>query len=285
MSLTLGTGPFGHDPAGIFEPELPGTAMVFIEPYPRRMRGILAGETVVDSTRGQLLHEPGRLPRCFFPPGDVRMDLLEPGAAGKPSAVLGERQGWALRLGDRFVERAALAYPAPSPRAAPIRGLIALYWGAMDEWYEEDDLAIGHVRDPYHRVDALPSSRHVRVSVDGVTVAESHRATVIYETGLGPRWYFPRGDVLAPLAPADFTSRCAYKGEASYWSVLVGDESYENLAWTYPAPRRDAEPVRDLVAFFNEQVDLDVDGVREVRPGGPWADPAWWRDKTFENDL
>jgi uncharacterized protein (DUF427 family) len=285
MALTMGTGPFGHAPVGAFTPELPRTGVVFVEPYPRRMRGILAGETIVDSTRGQLVHESGRLPRCFFPPEDVRMDLLEPGAPGEPSPVLGESQGWSLRLGDRYVARAALAYPAPPPEADRVRGLVALYWRAMDEWYEEDLLAIAHVRDPYHRVDALPSSRHVRVSLDGVTLAESRRATVIYETGLPARWYFPREDVVAPLTPTDHTSRCAYKGEAGYWSVLVGDQPHANLAWTYPEPRRDAEPVRDRVAFFNERVDLDVDGVRERRPGGPWADPNWWRDKTFESSL
>lgn len=93
----------------------------------------------------------------------------------------------------------------------------------MDEWYEEDERAVAHVRDPYHRVDALPTSRHVRVSLDGVPIAESNRATVIYETGLPNRWYFPPEDVIAPLTPTDLTSRCAYKGQATYWSVLVGD--------------------------------------------------------------
>ncbi|GAA4723962.1 DUF427 domain-containing protein [Phytohabitans rumicis] len=285
MALTMGTGPFGHAPAGVFAPELPRAGSVLIDPYPRRMRGLVAGEPIVDSARGQLLHEPGRLPRCYFPPEDVRMDLLEPAGAGKPSAFLGASELWHLRLGDRFVERAALAYPAPPPEAERLRGLVALFWRAMDEWYEEELLAIAHVRDPYHRVDALQSSRHVRVSLDGVTLAESHRATVIYETGLVPRWYFPIEDVVAPLTPTEHTTRCAYKGEAVYWSVLVGDAPYVNLAWTYREPRPDAAPARDQVAFFNERVDVDVDGVRETRPGGPWANPDWWRDRSFENDL
>lgn len=280
MSLTMGSGPFGQAPAGVFTP-----GMVLIDPYPRRMRAILAGETILDSARGQLVHEPGRLPRCFFPPADLRADLLVPGPPGVASAELGQSQVWDLRLGDRVVERAALSYPDPPPEAARIRGLIALYWRAMDEWYEEDLLAIAHIRDPYHRVDALPSSRHVRVSVDGVTLAESDRAVVIYETGLVPRWYLPREDVRVTLEPSDYRSRCAYKGEASYWSVTLGDTPHVNVAWTYREPRHDAAPVKDRVAFFNERVDLDVDGVREQRPGGPWADPDWWRDKTFESDL
>jgi hypothetical protein len=94
-----------------------------------------------------------------------------------------------------------------------------------------------------------------------------------------------REDVLVALTPTDFTSRCAYKGQANYWSARVGDAEHANIAWTYQEPRRDAALVRGLVAFFNERSDLDVDGVREVRPGGPWADPDWWRDRTFENDL
>lgn len=280
MSLTMGSGPFGQAPAGGFAP-----GNVLIDPYPRRMRGVLSGETIVDSTHGQLVHEPGRLPRCFFPAADVRTDLLVAGPAGVPSAAFGESQVWDLRLGDRLVERAAIAYPAPPPGAARIAGHIALYWRAMDQWYEEDMPAVAHIRDPYHRVDALPSSRHVRVSLDGVTLAESDEAVVIYETGLVPRWYFPRSDVRVELEPSDYSSRCAYKGEASYWSVTVGDTPHVNLAWTYPDPRHDAVLARDRVAFFNERVDLDVDGVREERPGGPWADPDWWRDKTFEGDL
>ncbi|MGN9909109.1 DUF427 domain-containing protein [Phytohabitans sp. LJ34] len=280
MSLTMGSGPFGHAPAGVFAP-----GMVLIDPYPRRMRGVLDGETIVDSTRGQLVHEPGRLPRCFFPPSDVRTDLFVSGPAGVPSAALGESQVWDLRLGDRLVERAALAYPSPPAEAARLAGHIALYWRAMDQWYEEDMPALAHIRDPYHRVDALPSSRHVRVSLDGVTLAESERAVVVYETGLVPRWYFPRADVRVELEPSDYASRCAYKGEASYWSVVVGDTPHVNLAWTYREPRHDAALTRDRVAFFNERVDVDLAGAREERPGGPWADPDWWRDKTFEGDL
>jgi uncharacterized protein (DUF427 family) len=280
MALTMGSGPFGQAPAGVFAP-----GMVLIDPYPRRMRGILGGEPIVDSTHGQLVHEPGRLPRCFYPRDDVRVDLFVASASGAPSTALGESQIWDLRLGERLVERAALSHPDPPPEAAVLREMIAPYWRAMDEWYEEDMPALAHIRDPYHRVDALPSSRHVRVSLDGETLAETDRAVVIYETGLVPRWYIPRADVRVPLEPSDYRSRCAYKGEARYWSTAVGHTPHVNLAWTYESPRHDAAPVKDRVAFFNERVDLDVDGVREVRPGGPWADPDWWRDKTFESDL
>ncbi|MFC0527540.1 DUF427 domain-containing protein [Phytohabitans kaempferiae] len=281
MSLTMGSGPFGHAPAGVFAP-----GMVLIDPYPRRMRGILDGETVVDSARGQLVHEPGRLPRCFYPREDVRMDLLVPSTvAGPPSETLGDSDVWDLRLGDRMVERAALAYPSPPREAARIAGHVALYWRALDRWYEEDQEAIAHIRDPYHRVDALPSSRRVRASLDGVTLAESERAVVIYETGLVPRWYFPRADVRIELEPSDYRSRCAYKGEARYWSATVGDTPHVNIAWTYEAPRQDAARVKDRVSFFNERVDMDVDGIREHRPDGPWADPDWWRYKSFESEA
>ncbi|BCB77591.1 DUF427 domain-containing protein [Phytohabitans flavus] len=276
----MGSGPFGHAPAGAFVP-----GMVLIEPYPRRMRGLLDGETIVDSSHGQLVHEPGRLPRCFFPMADVRTDLLVPGPAGVPSAALGESQVWDLRVGDRLVERAAIAYPAPPPEATRVKDHIALYWRALDQWYEEDVLAVAHIRDPYHRVDALPSSRHVRVSLDGVTLAESDKPVVIYETSLVPRWYFAQSDVRVPLEPSDYRSWCAYKGEAGYWSLMVGDTPHVNLAWTYHDPRHDASLAKDRVAFFNERVDVDIDGVREERPGGPWADPDWWRDTTSENDL
>ena len=157
----------------------------------------------------------------------------------------------------------------------------------MDRWLEEDMPALAHARDPYHRVDAVQSSRHVRVMLDGEVLAETSRPVVIFETGLPARWYMPREDVQVELEPSEMQTVCAYKGYASYFSARTAGGLQENFVWTYPEPRRDAEPVRDLVCFFNEQTDVEVGGVVEERPGGPWADPNWWRGAAmaFERAL
>ena len=145
---------------------------------------------------------------------------------------------------------------------------MAFYWNRMDEWLEEDEPAIVHARDPYHRIDILDTSRHVRVIVNGETVADTTRARVLYETSLPPRWYIPREDVrMDLLQESDQRTGCAYKGYASYWSV--GDE--ENVVWSYADPLHEAERIKDYLAFFNERVDIEVDGEPQERPVTQWS--------------
>jgi uncharacterized protein (DUF427 family) len=142
----------------------------------------------------------------------------------------------------------------------------------MDEWLEEDEPAIVHARDPYHRVDVLDTSRHVRVSVNGEVVADTTRGKVIFETGLPPRWYFPREDVRSQvLVDSDKHTGCAYKGFASYKTVRAGGRDEEDVVWFYEDPRREAEPIRGYLAFFNERVDIEVDGELQERPLTQWS--------------
>jgi uncharacterized protein (DUF427 family) len=243
MSLTMGTGPFGHVPAGRFNVELDHERVVYSEPSPRRIRALRAGETVLDTRRAAVVHQHGRLARYYYPRDDVRWELL------------------------------ADVEPVSPPAAAGLDGHVAIPWSAMDKWLEEDDEIVGHAPDPYHRIDVRNSSRPVRVSLDGVLLAESRRARVLFETSLPPRWYLPPEDVVAELEPSDLRTTCAYKGHARYHSVAGA----ENLFWHYDEPRHDALPVKGLLAFFNEQVDLELDGELQPRPGGPWAQPGWWR--------
>jgi uncharacterized protein (DUF427 family) len=276
MALMTGIGPFGHAPAGVFNRRLPREGLLYLEPSPRRIRGLLGDEVVVDSTRVALLFEHGRLPRYYFPEGDVRAGLLVPNGRTSRSSLKGETRHFDLRLGDRVVPDGAFSHPDPPAEAPPLAGLVAFYWKALDGWLEEDEPALGHARDPYHRVDAVASSRHVRVSLDGELVADSRRPTVIFETGMGPRWYLPHADVRAELLAGDAHTVCAYKGHASYWSVRTAAGLRENIAWTYLEPRRDALPVAGLVAFFDEHVDLEVGGVPQPRPQTLWSAPRWW---------
>jgi uncharacterized protein (DUF427 family) len=152
----------------------------------------------------------------------------------------------------------------------------------MDTWLEEDDEIVGHAIDPYHRVDVRDSSRHVRVSLGGEVLADSTRAKVIFETSLPPRWYVPPEDVIAELEPSDLQTTCAYKGVASYRSYAGASAEGENVAWFYPQPLENAARVVDHVAFFDERVDVDVDGKRQPRVSTPWSRPGWWRGPGIE---
>jgi uncharacterized protein (DUF427 family) len=116
----------------------------------------------------------------------------------------------------------------------------------------------------------------VRATLDGVVLADSRRTTAIFETAMGPRWYFPREDVRVELLDGDAHTMCAYKGHATYWSVRLPSGLHENIAWTYLEPRHDALAVGGRVAFFDEQVDLEVDGQAQPRPRSPWSAPRWW---------
>ncbi|MDG2112068.1 MAG: DUF427 domain-containing protein, partial [Actinomycetota bacterium] len=122
-------------------------------------------------------------------------------------------------------------------------------------------------RSPEVRVDVLATSRHVAVAVDGEVVAESVRGRVLYETGLPPRYYLPKGDVrMDLLTPTDTETACPYKGWAEYWDVTVGGVTHHDLAWGYRTPLPESRDVAGLVCFYNEKVDLTIDGHSLDRP-------------------
>jgi uncharacterized protein (DUF427 family) len=268
VSLTAGSGPLGERPAGRFHVPMP-ESVLFIEGVPARIRGVAAGETVVDSPNAMLLHETGRLPVYHFPAGEVRTDLLSETGEREQSAR-GEMAWHRLTIGDREVPRAAWTYPEPA--ADFLEGLIAFRWGALDEWFAEAEQLFGHPKDPYSRIDVCRTTRHVRVLLDGEVLADSRRARVLYEAALPPRWYLPPEDVDTDrLVPSDHLTRCAYKGVAHYWHVRVGGDLVEDLVWTYPDPDHDAERVRDMLCFFSERVDVELDGVVGERPQTQWS--------------
>jgi uncharacterized protein (DUF427 family) len=274
MSLTANTAPFGSRPAGVFNFDRPRSeGVIYFEDFPRRIRGSFAGETVVDSRRAKLLHEQGLLPILYFPEDEVRMDLLEPSDHRTRCPWKGDASHWSLRVGGRVSENAAWSYPEPLPEAPPLAGYLAFYWDRVDEWLEEDEPLIGHVRDPYHRVDVLDSSRHVRVELDGVVLAETSHPRALFETSLPTRWYIPPDDVRRELlVPSERQSVCAYKGVASYHSVTAGaDGLATDLVWFYPEPREDVGRIRDYLCFFDERVDVFVDGELQERPLSPWS--------------
>jgi len=162
-------------------------------------------------------------------------------------------------------EGAAKRYPdSPLP---VLRDLVRLDWPAMSEWLEEDEPVYTHPRDPYHRIDILASSRHVRVEVDGVTVADSSRPVILFETGLPPRYYLPLSDLRTDLLiPTDTQTHCPYKGTATYWTVDAGHGPHPDLVWAYRAPLPESQKIAGLACFYDEKTDVYLDGELQERP-------------------
>jgi uncharacterized protein (DUF427 family) len=231
---------------------------VRVEHGSKRIRAYLGGELVADTIRPLLVWEKPYYPTYYFPTADVRRELLSPDGGTAHSPSRGDGPTFTVRAGGKEAAGAALRYEQ-SP-FEELRGAIRLDWAAMDAWFEEDEEVFTHARDPYTRVDIVPSSRHVRVEVDGVTIAETSKPTLLFETNLPTRYYLPKSHVrMDLLEPTDGESHCPYKGDAEYWSLREGND---DIAWSYRTPLPESQKIAGLVAFYPEKVDLYVDGVR-----------------------
>lgn len=238
----------------------------------RWVRGFVGDTAVVDSRSPLLFWEERRpVPHYAFDPSDVRMDLLiaaeRPPTHSRFFGPLGPVTQWYdIQVGERVLPAAAWTRDDPA-----LADLLIVTWepGIIHRWMEEDEVVFGHPRDPHHRVDALPSSRHVTVSVDGRVLAESHTPVLLFETGLPTRYYLRKEDLVSPdLRPADHQTACPYKGVADrYWSLPAA----ENIAWSYTDPVPAVQNIAGRVAFYNEFVDLVVDGVAQPRPTTPFS--------------
>src|SRR3984893_14967606 len=243
---------------------------VHIEYSPRRVRAFFDDQVIADSLRVLLVYETKRPPMYWFPTADVRMDLLvaKPPASGMSSGTV----HWRSNNNGNMVDNLAWSYAEPMGDLSPLTDHIAFYWNAIDAWYEEDEEVFVHPRDPYTRVDTVHSSRHVRVVVDGMTVADTNRPVLLFETGLPTRYYIPKLDVrMDLLEPTDTVTHCPYKGDANYWSLRVREKAYPDFVWTYVHPIPEIPKIENLLCFYNEKVDLYVDGVRQERPVSPFS--------------
>src|SRR3970282_1486597 len=203
---------------------------VHVSDSPRHVRVFFGGEAVADSKRVKLVREAEVLPVYYFPRDDVRADLFVPSPHKSRCPVKGEASYWSVRVGRQVAENAVWSYLAPLSEATSLKDHFAFEWNKMDKWMEEDEEIFKHPRDPFKRVDALPSQRHVRVVIDGVTVADSRRPHLLFETNHLVRYYIPQDDARMDLLfPRATTSRCPYKGRASYWSVKIGDRLFGDL--------------------------------------------------------
>ncbi|MFE6194016.1 DUF427 domain-containing protein [Streptomyces sp. NPDC057838] len=243
------------------------------EPSERWVRGRKGDVTVVDSRHPVLVWEPGLpVPQYAFPRADVRTDLLRPAADPPTGTHTGSRVFYDLVADGETRPNAAWTFPADD-----LAGHIAFEWfrrtdTGLDHWYEEDEEIFIHPRDPHKRVDALPSSRHVRIEIDGHLVADTHAPVLLFETSLPTRYYLPREDVRLDLfEPTDHHTGCPYKGTASYWTWRGEGDVPPNLVWTYPDPLPAVAAIRGRLAFFNEVVDITLDGERLERPETPFS--------------
>jgi uncharacterized protein (DUF427 family) len=244
------------------------TAAGHTEPAPRRVRATLGGELIFDSTRALYVWEWAHYPQYYIPVADVGERFL---VDEQHEQRL--REGTARRHGLRAggLDRPGAVRVFGDDAADGVAGTARFDWGALDAWYEEDEQVFVHPRSPYVRVDALRSHRHVQVSLEGITLADSTTPVLVFETGLPTRYYFDRTDVdFSHLVSAGTQTACPYKGVTSaYWSVRTGDDvraGHEDLAWAYDFPTRQLSPIAGLIAFYNEKTDIDVDGVRLARP-------------------
>jgi len=244
---------------------------VRVEEGPKRIRVHLGGEVVADSTNVKLVWEKPYYPVYYFPAEDVRTELLTASDHTKRSPSRGTANFFDVKGGDRVAENAAYQYLVDS-RIDELEGRIAFVWDKMDAWFEEDEEVFVHARDPYTRIDILPSSRHIEVVVNGVKVADSHQPRLLVETGLPTRYYLPKTDVrMDLLTSTDTTTQCPYKGEAEYWSVTADGETFDDIVWGYRTPVEESMRAAGLVSFYNEKVDTYIDGVLQDRPKSVFA--------------
>lgn len=238
---------------------------VRVEDAQKRVRVYLGGEVIADTTNAKLVWEKPYYPTYYFPAADVKTDQLVATGETTRTPSRGEAEIHTVKAAKAEAEGAARWYVTSA--IDEISGHVSFHWPSMDAWFEEDEQVYVHPRDPYTRIDVLQSSRHIRVVVGGVTVADTHKPRLLFETDLPMRYYIPKTDVrLDLLESSDTTSACPYKGMANYYSVVVDGERYDDIVWWYQHPVAESAGIAGYVSFYNEKVDIYVDGQLEDRP-------------------
>ena len=256
------------------------------QPTIKRVRVYLGTDLVVDTSRAVLVWEPMRVVASYAVPVDDLLVSPESAPAGPtpeyrpvgfgadspplldPSVPFAVHTAEGTPLSISSGDRSGAAFRLDDPDLA---GYAILDFDGFD-WLEEDEPIVGHARDPFHRIDVRRSSRQVRIEHEGTLLAESSRGHVLFEgTFPLPRFYLPREDVTAQLTPGGLRTTCAYKGHATHYDVQAGDVVLPNMAWSYEEPLDDATPVRGLVSFYQERLDVWLDGEELERVRTPWS--------------
>ncbi len=256
MALTIGTAPFGNQPAGHFDVEPPARPLLFWETFPKRLRVVVGGETIADSRNVVALHETGEMMRLGVPWSDVARERLSAGSTA-PGGRLGPLRRWAIGSGEPIAQ----SIDAPPPAAAALKDHVVFDLEEADSWYLEDDLGYAHPRDPYHRFDVQRSSRHVVVRAGGTLIAETTAPAILFETSTPVRFYLPPDAVQSGLlVKSETVSQCPYKGDGQHWHVEVDGRRIADAAWSLTTPMGDALTIPHWLSFYPEKVDVEVDG-------------------------
>lgn len=235
----------------------------YSEDVVRRVRAVFNGKIVVDAEVPKLVWEHHSYPVYYFSLSDIRSEYL----ANKASTDKVDTY-------DLIVDGKTSAGAVTAAKAAGLQGYAKIDSKKVDAWFEEDERIFGHPRDPYKRIVTLQSSKKVQIEIDGVEVASTARPVLLYETGLPVRIYIPHTDVRLELLEddAETTSYCPYKGDASYYFIkLPGGEKKRGLAWWYKTPKAEVLDIKGHVAFYDEKVDVRVNGVLNQRPVTPFS--------------
>jgi uncharacterized protein (DUF427 family) len=237
-----------------------------VEDSPKRIRVLFGGELVVDTRKAKLVWESRYYPTYFFPKSELSPEYLQL-ASEHPT----NGDTYDLIIASKKAAGAVTIYSGTNYQH--LNGLLKIKFSEADAWFEEDEQIFVHPKDPYKRVDVLNSSRHIRVEIDGVEVANSHAPKLLYETGLPVRSYLPKTDCrLDLLVPSDLTTSCPYKGDAHYYHVQVSPEKrVDNVVWWYRNPNLECAAINGLVAFYDEKVDVFVDGEKQAQPKSLWS--------------
>lgn len=229
---------------------------------PRWVRGKKGSHWIVNSKNGLLVNEAGRLSVYYFPIEEVDFTYLKKSDHQSYVAHKGEASYWDLVTEEGVIRNAVWGYENPEPESAKLKGYVTLKWDAINHWYEEEEEVFLHPRDPYTRIDAIPSSRHIQVFLNGQVVADSNRPVILFETGLTPRYYIPKEDIkMDYFENSDLKTQCPYKGWASYLSADIDGKIYKDIVWSYQNPVPELPKIKGLYSFYNEEVDkLLIDG-------------------------
>lgn len=246
---------------------------------PRRVRGLLNGKYAFDTINAYHVWEHPYYPqygnslidktvpalndltRCrFYVPvssftSDAQLTKTSPVEGTKEAVHFGK-----LSVGDTSTERVLIF------ATAPLKDLVKVEFKELDQWFEEEVPIYQHPKDPYKRIDILNSTRHIKVALEGVTLAESSTPLFLLETSLRTRYYLPPTSAKWEyLSKSDTETYCPYKGRANYYNVKVNGKEYKDLVWYYQYPTAESAPIVGHLCFYNEKVDVWVDGEKEQK--------------------
>ncbi|EXJ95771.1 hypothetical protein A1O1_00895 [Capronia coronata CBS 617.96] len=236
----------------------------------KRVRGVLNGKYIFDTTAAKLVWEHKFFPQYWIP----KSDFLQTATFTDHLPTSGSGTQWSTStLSVVGNSKSVQTLIVPDSFNSELAGLVKIEFKALDAWYEEQAPVLYHPKDPFHRVDILPSGRHLRVELDGVVLADTGSeggVMSLWETNFPGRWYLPPTAVnWEYLVPSDTHTGCPYKGEASYYHAVVKGKEVKDVVWWYKNPTLESGLIAGMLCFYPDKVDTWVDGTAIEKVGMP----------------